>query len=104
MPSTVLILGARGRFGLATARAFADAGGGVVAVMHDLNLTAMFADQVALISKGRITGAGAPPAILTDALLSQAYDCSITVNTAPRDGTFVLPHLSLPGVSAGPSR
>ena len=34
MPSTVLILGARGRFGLASARAFADAGWRVVAQMR----------------------------------------------------------------------
>ena len=34
MPSTVLILGARGRFGLATARAFADAGWRVMAQMR----------------------------------------------------------------------
>lgn len=79
------------------ARRFADNGGGVVAVMHDLNLTAMFADQVTLISNGRIAGAGAPRAILTDALLSQAYDCPITVNTAPANATYVLPHLSMPG-------
>jgi iron complex transport system ATP-binding protein len=85
------------------ARAFADAGGGVVAVMHDLNLTAMFADQVALISNGQIIGAGTPRAILTDTLLSQAYDCSIRVNAVPTNGTFILPHLSVPGVALPPS-
>jgi iron complex transport system ATP-binding protein len=76
------------------ARDFADAGGGVVAVMHDLNLTAMFCDRVALISQGRVLGQGAPHAVLTDALLSQAYRCTVRVNTAPPPGAgvYLLPH------------
>ena len=73
------------------ARAYADAGGGVVAVMHDLNLTAMFSDTVALVSEGRILGSGAPPDILTDTLLSKAYHCALRVNTPPASGTYVLP-------------
>lgn len=74
------------------ARDYADAGGGVVAVMHDLNLTAIFADQVALISRGHILGQAAPADILRDDLLSRAYDCAVRVNTAPASGTFILPH------------
>lgn len=74
------------------ARAYADAGGGVVAVMHDLNLTAMFSDSVALLGEGRILGTGKPADILTDALLSRAYHCTLRVNTPPAQGTYVLPH------------
>jgi iron complex transport system ATP-binding protein len=74
------------------ARAYADAGGGVVAVMHDLNLTAMFADSVALLGEGRVLGTGKPADILTDALLSRAYHCTLRVNTPPAQGTYVLPH------------
>ena len=40
------------------ARDFADAGGGVVAVMHDLNLTAMFADRIVLLAEGHVLSAG----------------------------------------------
>jgi len=74
------------------ARAYADAGGGVVAVMHDLNLTAMFSDAVALVGEGRILGSGRPADILNDSLLSRAYECAVRVNTAPAQGTFILPH------------
>ncbi|TCM82614.1 heme ABC transporter ATP-binding protein [Rhodovulum steppense] len=74
------------------ARDFADRGGGVVAVMHDLNLTAMFADRVALISEGRVLGLGLPGAVLRDDLLSAAYRCPIRVNTPPARGTYLLPH------------
>ena len=74
------------------ARGYADAGGGVVAVMHDLNLTAMFAESVALLGEGHILGTGKPADILTDALLSRAYHCNLRVNTPPAHGTYVLPH------------
>lgn len=74
------------------ARDYADAGGGVVAVMHDLNLTAMFADKVALLSEGRILGLDAPARVLTDNLLSHAYRCQVRVNTPPASGTYLLPH------------
>ncbi|WP_339110036.1 heme ABC transporter ATP-binding protein [Thioclava sp. GXIMD4216] len=68
------------------ARDFADAGGGVVAVMHDLNLTSMFADQIALMSQGRIYRQGPPQAVLTDGDLSACYGCPLRINTAPQDG------------------
>ena len=74
------------------ARDYASAGGGVVAVMHDLNLTAMFADSVALIGDGEIISQGAPGLVLRDDLLSRAYRCDVRVNTAPAEGTFILPH------------
>jgi len=82
---------------------FAAGGGGVVAVMHDLNLTAMFADSVALIQDGRLAAQGAPAEVLTDTLLSRAYGCTLHVGAAPRDGTmpFILPQAAAVG---GPSR
>lgn len=74
------------------AREFADAGGGVVAVMHDLNLTAMFADKVALLAGGRVLDQGPVAEVLTDANLSDAYRCGVRVNTPPPSGTWLLPH------------
>lgn len=74
------------------ARDFADAGGGVVAVMHDLNLTAMFSDSVALIAEGRLMAQGSPDEVIRDDRLSQAYRCAIRVNTQPGQGVFLLPH------------
>ncbi|MDZ4392008.1 heme ABC transporter ATP-binding protein [Cypionkella sp.] len=73
------------------ARRFADAGGGVVAVMHDLNLSAMFADRLALLAEGGLVAAGAPENVLTDALLSSAYGCAIRTNALPSQGTWLLP-------------
>ncbi|MEP4980544.1 heme ABC transporter ATP-binding protein [Ascidiaceihabitans sp.] len=74
------------------AQDFAKAGGGVIAVMHDLNLSAMFAQTVVLMNDGRITGQGAPADILTDRLLSTSYQSEIRTCLPPKqDGWYVLP-------------
>lgn len=76
------------------ARAFADAGGGVVAVLHDLNLTAMYAAQVCLLGKSGLIAAGPPDEVLTDSHLQAAYDCAIRVNVLPANGPFLLPQVA----------
>ncbi|MFD1881186.1 heme ABC transporter ATP-binding protein [Paracoccus pacificus] len=76
------------------ARRFAEAGGGVVVVLHDLNLTAMVADRVALLDRGRVLAVGAPSAVLTGPLLSAAYGCRIEVGGVPPSGLFVLPQMA----------
>lgn len=73
------------------ARAYADAGGGVVTVMHDLNLSAMFADQIALLQDGRMLALGTPAQVLTNANLSRAYGCMVRVNAAPAQGPWLVP-------------
>lgn len=72
-------------------RGHARSGGGTVAIMHDLNLTAMFADHVVLLAGGRVLGAGPPEAVLTDALLAQAYGCPLRTCRAPGRGVWLLP-------------
>lgn len=69
---------------------FARAGGGVVAVMHDLNLTTMVAGRVILIAEGAIVAQGTPAQVLTNAHLTRAYGCPVRVRVAP-PGPFVLP-------------
>lgn len=76
---------------LRQARAFADAGGGVVAVMHDLNLTAMFADRLVLMAGGEVRAAGRPEVVMTDAVLSAAYGCRLRVNAIPARHPWLLP-------------
>ncbi|MEM8981266.1 MAG: heme ABC transporter ATP-binding protein [Pseudomonadota bacterium] len=75
------------------ARDFADAGGGVIAVMHDLNLTALYADQVMVMAEGEALALGPTRDVLVDGVLSQAYGCQLKVNKAPPPGApFLLPH------------
>lgn len=78
---------------------YAAAGGGVVAVMHDLNLTAMFAGSVAMLVQGRLEAQGPARHVLTDRILSAAYGCRVQVGVAPDgDIPFVLPQAaSAPG-------
>ncbi|MCJ1901716.1 MULTISPECIES: heme ABC transporter ATP-binding protein [Paracoccus] len=71
---------------------YARAGGGVVAVMHDLNLTALFAQKLVLMSGGRVLCQGRPDEVLTDEALSSAYGCRLRVNAVPDSGIWVLPH------------
>lgn len=73
------------------ARGYADQGGGVLAVMHDLNLSAMFADTILLLHEGQVIASGPPARVLTDANLSLAYGCQLRVNTAPPDGIWLVP-------------
>ncbi len=75
------------------ARDFADAGGGVIAVMHDLNLSALFADRIAVLADGQCIATGTPREVLTDAMLSRAYGCTLRVSALPTaDVPFILPH------------
>lgn len=74
------------------ARSYASRGGGVVAVMHDLNLTAMFADHVVLMEAGKVAVTGSPAEVLTDETLARTYGCPVPVNTTPPASIpFLLP-------------
>ncbi|WP_370318704.1 heme ABC transporter ATP-binding protein [Oricola sp.] len=75
------------------ARNFARSGGGVLAILHDLNLTAMYADHVILLKSGHVHASGAPRDVLTNDNLSSVYDYALAVNRAPGgEAVFVLPH------------
>ncbi|GLQ54648.1 heme ABC transporter ATP-binding protein [Devosia nitrariae] len=72
------------------ARQFAEAGGGVVAILHDLNLAAMYADSLLALKTGRVAASGPPASVLTDTLIETVFDCPIRVGVAPQT-PFVLP-------------
>ncbi|MDI6026221.1 heme ABC transporter ATP-binding protein [Corticibacterium sp. UT-5YL-CI-8] len=74
------------------ARDFARSGGGVVAVLHDLNLTSMYADRIFVMHKGRLAASGTPSEVLTDVLIEQVFDCRLRVGVPPHGNMpFVLP-------------
>jgi iron complex transport system ATP-binding protein len=75
------------------ARRFCERGGGVIAVMHDLNLTALFADRIVLMKSGGLAAAGGVREVLTDETMQSVFGCPLRVNQVPADGTpFVLAH------------
>lgn len=74
------------------ARRYANAGGGVVAILHDLNLTAHYADHVVLMNQGRVHACGAPREVLTPSNLEIVYGCPMAVGQVPQGmDFFVLP-------------
>ncbi|MDX3927104.1 MAG: heme ABC transporter ATP-binding protein [Shinella sp.] len=78
------------------ARRYCENGGGVIAVMHDLNLTAMFADHMIMMKEGRVAEAGHPSSVMTDEAMEAVFGCRMRINTTPPPGTpFVLPQTAL---------
>lgn len=74
------------------ARDFARRGGGVVAILHDLNLTAMYADRIHVMHRGRLPAAGLPQDVLTNELIEKVFDCRLRVGALPAANVlFVLP-------------
>jgi iron complex transport system ATP-binding protein len=85
------------------ARAYAARGGGVVAVMHDLNLTAMYAARVTLMSVGRVAASGAIAEVFRDDLLSRTYGCAMRMGRLPEPpATFFLPQSCATGTEDAP--
>lgn len=64
---------------LESVRKRADAGYGVFAVLHDLDLAARFADRIALINHGELAALGSVPEVLTSERLSEVYGTPIHV-------------------------
>ncbi|MDI4658035.1 heme ABC transporter ATP-binding protein [Xanthobacter autotrophicus] len=75
---------------LRLARAHADKGGGVLAVLHDLNLAAMVADEIVVLAQGRIRAAGPAGEVISEEVLEAAFGVRVRVGIAP-PGPFVLP-------------
>lgn len=74
------------------ARDFARRGGGVVAILHDLNLTAMYADRIFVMHRGKLAASGSPQDVLSDDLISRVFECKLRVGALPAAGVpFVLP-------------
>jgi iron complex transport system ATP-binding protein len=62
---------------LGEARRLARAGHAVLAILHDLNLTAHYADEVALLSAGRLRACGPTAEIMQQVTLSDIYGCRV---------------------------
>jgi iron complex transport system ATP-binding protein len=58
---------------LTHARTFAREGGAVLAILHDLNLAAAFADRLIVLAQGRVAAEGSPAAVLTAELIRTVW-------------------------------
>lgn len=73
-----------------------------LAVLHDLNAAARFADRIALMQAGRLVAIGPPRAVLTAASLRACYGVEVGVLEGPDGAPVVLPlHPVEPGQTDG---
>lgn len=72
------------------ARHLADQGVGVLAVLHDPNLAALYADRMVVLADGRVAADGPVEAVMTEAVIARVFGLPVTVQRHPTRGT---PHL-----------
>lgn len=65
------------------ARGLAAQGRAVVVVLHDLSLAAAYADDIAMIDRGRLVAWGAPQEVLTERQITAVYDTPVRVLADP---------------------
>lgn len=68
---------------MSAARRLARRGLAVMAALHDLNLASLFADDVAVISAGRIVAYGSPSAVINPALIRDVFGVDAAVLPHP---------------------
>lgn len=77
---------------VSTASEFAARGQGVLAVLHDPNLAAQYADRLALLAYGELMAVGAPETVLTPDRMDDVFGTTTICRQHPRTGRpYVLP-------------
>jgi iron complex transport system ATP-binding protein len=61
-----------------------------IVALHDLNLAAMFCDELAVLMEGRLVAAGTPADVLTPALLRDVFGVRAEIGSSPFHGK---PHI-----------
>lgn len=85
---------------LSHARELAGKGVGVVSILHDLNLTAQYADRIAVLHEAKIVADGPPEAVLTVRQLRDVFGVHARISAPPETPSL---HLFVEGM-AGPRR
>jgi iron complex transport system ATP-binding protein len=68
---------------LSAVRTLASRGCAVVLAIHDLNLIAGVADQIAVLRGGQLVASGAPSAVFTEALLREVFSIEVLIQQHP---------------------
>ena len=63
----------------------------VVAVTHDLNLAASYADRMIVMSRGRIAADGEPEQVLTAPMLKEVFEVDAEIRQGPEGRPWVFP-------------
>lgn len=76
---------------LQAVRAFADQGGAVLVIVHDLNLAARYCDDVLLLHKGGVYSSGSPDEVLRADVLHKVFGLEVLVHQHPeRDHPLII--------------
>ncbi|WP_350335399.1 heme ABC transporter ATP-binding protein [Coralliovum pocilloporae] len=79
------------------ARRFVDAGGSCIAILHDLNIASMYADELAVLNNGTIYAYGKPKDLLCEKTLEEVYGLRIrSQNTLNTDTLVFAPQMIIP--------
>jgi iron complex transport system ATP-binding protein len=74
------------------ARNLADSGGVVVAILHDLNLAAMYADRIGMMRDGELWSMGTPYEVLTAENIHAVFNLPVHIMTHPhQDCPLIVP-------------
>ena len=86
---------------LSAARRFARQGVGVLAIVHDLNLAAQYADTVYVMKTGRAVATGCPNEVFTEELVRRVFETGAVIQRHPcRD----CPLIVMTGINEEPFR
>ncbi|KAA5606431.1 heme ABC transporter ATP-binding protein [Roseospira marina] len=69
------------------ARRLADEGVAVLAVLHDPNLAALYADRMVVLADGCVAAEGPVEAVMTETVLTRTFGLPVTIQRHPGRGT-----------------
>jgi len=75
---------------MATASRLARSGCGVLAILHDPNIAAIYADRICVLDAGQIVADGPPDTVITPSLLEETFGLRVTVMRHPDHGRPVM--------------
>ena len=74
---------------MALFEAQANAGAGVLLVLHDLSLAARFCDRIVLLNSGQVSADGPPGEVLVPDVLASVFETEFTISNASEVPTIV---------------
>jgi len=81
---------------LDVATAHAERGGTVIAILHDINLAAAWADRLVILSEGQVYADGTAAQVVTEAMLADVFRVVLSPGTVPPTAVpFILPQTAV---------
>ncbi len=66
----------------------------VLAILHDINMASLFADDIVMLRQGMIVASGPPGEVLTPSVIHEVYDVEVDMIESPvLPGRFMVPRL-----------